>query len=296
MKIFLLLIFVVFLFISCAGLPERQEQRELCVSEIIDNEKILKYPVVLVHGILAHDRDSIINFWGRIPDVLRAKGIDVFLGNTDAWGGYESNAEILKITIDNVLLETKSEKVNLIAHSKGGIDSRYIIWKYGYGDKIASLTTICTPHHGAEIADLIFIQKIVHTNTAKKALKIFGELYGDTNPDLYNVNIQLTTEHMKDFNEKIAMDERVFYQSIYTIMNNEFDDLMFYNGYRYIKKISGANDGVVSEVSASWSDKITKIERISHAEIVDYKKRDIKGIYIPGIYLNIVKDLGCRGF
>ncbi|GBU27625.1 hypothetical protein R84B8_01160 [Treponema sp. R8-4-B8] len=255
----------------------------------------LKYPVVLVHGIYAHDRGKNKIFWGRIPEELEKNGIKVFFGNTDAWGDYETNAQILHTTIEDILRETNSEKVNIIAHSKGGLDSRYCIWKYDYGDKVASLTTVSTPHHGAELADLIFDQKIIHTKTAKKALKIYGELYGDTNPDLYSVNYQLTTDYMKKFNEDVCMDERVYYQSIYSVMESSFDDAMFYYSHRYIKKINGDNDGVVSEYSAKWSDNITKIEGgISHTEIVDIKKK--KGINIPAIYLKIVNDLSEKGF
>ncbi|MDR0300711.1 MAG: hypothetical protein LBI04_00160, partial [Treponema sp.] len=102
----------------------------------------LKYPIVLVHGIIAHDRVDF--FWGRIPKILEEKGMRVFLGNTDSWGDCDSNAKILKSTVEKILLETKAEKVNIIAHSKGGIDSRYLIWKHGFEDKIASLTTIST--------------------------------------------------------------------------------------------------------------------------------------------------------
>jgi triacylglycerol lipase len=279
---------VISLFTSCKTVNEKKE-----VSMILS----LKYPVVLVHGIIAHDRGGILNFWGRIPDKLRENNIKVFWGNTDAWGSYESNAELLKATIDKILDETGCEKVNIIAHSKGGIDSRYLIWRYDYGDKVASLTTISTPHHGAEIADLIYDQKIVHTRLAKNALAVYGKLYGDTNPDLYNVNYQLTTGNMKEFNESIGMDHRVYYQSIYTTMRNSFDDLVFFYSYLYIKKINGDNDGTVSEYSARWSDNIVKIEGgISHFEIVDFKMKKISGINIPDIYLKIADELGKKGF
>jgi triacylglycerol lipase len=252
----------------------------------------LKYPVVLVHGIIAHDRMSIIKFWGRIPDVLMSRGIRVFRGNTDAWGSCESNALILKKTVEDVLSETNTEKVNIIAHSKGGIDSRYLIWKHDFGGKIASLTTICTPHHGAEIADLIYNQKIMHTKFTRKALSIFGALYGDTNPNLYNVNYHLTTAKMEEFNEKVIMDGNVFYQSLYTTMDNAFDDIMFFYPYLYIKKIRGKNDGLVSEFSARWGNNIIKIEGgISHAEILDFKKKKISGIDIPDVYVRIAKGL-----
>jgi triacylglycerol lipase len=257
----------------------------------------LKYPVVLAHGIIAHDRKSNIKFWGRIPEVLMSRGIKVFRGNTDAWGGYESNAQLLKKTIEDILSETKAERVNIIAHSKGGIDSRYLIWKHDFGDKIASLTTICTPHHGSEIADLIYNKKIMHKKLTKKVLSIFGELYGDTNPNLYNVNYQLTTAKMKEFNEKITMDNRVFYQSMYTTMNNAFDDLAFFYTYLYINKISGKNDGLVSENSAKWGNNIIKIENgISHAEILDVKNKKISSMNIPDIYVKIAEDLSKNNF
>ncbi|WP_461256971.1 esterase/lipase family protein, partial [Treponema sp. R80B11-R83G3] len=139
----------------------------------------VKYPIVLVHGIIAHDRPSVNRYWGKIPETIRETGAKVYFGNTDSWGDYESNAEILKTTIDKVLDETNSEKVNILAHSKGGLDSRYLIRKYNYGDKVASLTTISTPHHGAELSDFLHRQKILHTRIVKKALIIFGKLYGD---------------------------------------------------------------------------------------------------------------------
>ena len=257
----------------------------------------LKYPVVLVHGIFANDRSKIINFWGRIPEMLKEKGIMVYFGNTDSWGDCDSNAKLLKKTVEKILLETKAEKVNIIAHSKGGIDSRYYIWKNSSEDRVASLTTLSTPHHGSELADLIFKQSIFHSRTMKKALGIFGKVYGDINPDLYNVNYQLTSNKMKEFNESVGADERVYYQSLYSTMRNSFDDLMFFYSHWYLKSISGESDGVVSERSAKWGENIKKIEGgISHAEIVDYKKRKISGINIPDIYLGIIDDLSKKGY
>ncbi len=277
---------------GCAGTPQKSGEYNM------HPPIALQYPIVLVHGIVAHDREgAMIDFWGRIPQVLQEHGIAVFWGNTDAWGSIESNAEILKNTVDMVLRVTGSEKINIIAHSKGGIDSRYFIYKYNYGGKVASLTTISTPHHGAEIADLIYRQKIVHTNMTKKALAAFGKWYGDTNPDLYNVNYQLTTEKMKEFNKMIIMDPQVYYQSYYTTMRNSFDDLMFFYSYWYIKNIIGDNDGIVSEYSANWGNNVIKMgNSISHAEILDYKKRNISGIYIPDMFVEIVNDLSARGF
>jgi triacylglycerol lipase len=168
-----------------------------------------RYPLVFVHGIANHDRTAKNKSWGRIPDVLRKAGLTVFFGNTDAWGNYESNAEILKNTIDQIV-NGNFEKVNIIAHSKGGLDSRYAIWKYNLENKVASLTTISTPHHGSEIADFIYKQKITHSYLAKQALMLFSKFYGDENPNLYSLIHQLTTDNMKMFNDTVLLDKQVF--------------------------------------------------------------------------------------
>ena len=264
----------------------------------MENIITLKYPIILVHGIVAHDRGGFIPFWGRIPEKLSENGVKVYYGNTDSLGDYKSNAKILKESIDKVLNETKAEKVNIIAHSKGGIDSRYCIWTYDYGDKVASLTTISTPHNGSEIADLIYKQKkLLYTKKVDKTLKVFLKFYGDINPDPLNVNFQLTTAQMKEFNELVIMDSKVFYQSLYTILKNPFDDILFFYSYLYLKKVSGENDGFISEKSVKWGNNVIKLTGgISHAEILDFKKKKISKIDIPDIYLNIAKGLSEKGF
>jgi len=260
--------------------------------------KPLKYPVVMVHGIARNDRGRIFDSWGRIPSVLEANGVEVFYGNTDAWGGIESNAELLKNTIDEILSGTENKKVNIIAHSKGGIDSRYCIWKYGYGDKVASLTTIATPHHGSIVADYIFDIDQIHSGRIKRRLTAIEKLYGDVNPDIYNVNYQLTTGKMKEFNERTGADKRVYYQSLYSTMNDPSDDAFFSISYNYIKKFVGDNDGLVSEYSACWGENSRKIGNgISHEQIIDHhRRRKTAAMNIPGIYLDIVNDLGNKGF
>ena len=54
-----------------------------------------------------------------------------------------------------VLAETGAEKVNIIAHSKGGLDSRYAISCLGMDKYVATLTTINTPHYGCDMVDYL---------------------------------------------------------------------------------------------------------------------------------------------
>jgi len=257
----------------------------------------LKYPIVFVHGIAMRDREITVVPWGRIPHILKENGVEVYFGNTDAWGSIESNAELLKATVDKILKETRKEKVNIIAHSKGGLDSRYMIWKYNYGDKVASLTTISTPHHGAVLADMMLNLNSVHTKAAERSLEELSKLYNDLYPDIYTAGYDLTTANMREFNKIVTMDDRVYYQSIYSIMNNAADDLLFAASYNYIKKERGENDGLVSEYSARWGDNITKIEGgISHTQIIDIMGKDLFDMKIFNIYLRIVNDLRNKGF
>jgi triacylglycerol lipase len=268
-------------------------------TELEQNEKIeLKYPVVLVHGIARNDnRKRQTQNWGRIPETLRENNIQVYFGNTDAWGEISSNSELLKKTIDTIIKETGHERVNIIAHSKGGIDSRFCIWRYDYGNRVASLTTIATPHQGSEIADLFFNTKIIHTKSVKKRLKAIGKLFGDVNPDIYSVNAELTTENMKEFSANITMDHRVYYQSIYSTLREPSDDPIFSFSHAYMNKLGNESDGLVSESSARWGQNSTKLQNsISHEQIVDRGGKRIHGMEIPNLYLEIVRGLSKKGF
>ncbi|MBN1618702.1 hypothetical protein JW887_05190 [Candidatus Dojkabacteria bacterium] len=262
---------------------------------------LTRYPIILVHGIAAKD-SSIIPIWGRIPEVLMKNNIDVFFGNTDSWASYIENSIQLAKAIDEALYQTQTEKVNIIAHSKGGIDSRYLASErgLGYGSKIASLTTISTPHHGSELADRIISFKFINSSLVKNASKTFAYIYGDKNPDPYRLAVELTTKEMKNFNEKYTDNKKTFYQSYGTKLNNTLEDITFSVTFPYIKNISGENDGVVSTNSSKWGELFTLInspERgISHAEIIDIKCKDISGINVPTIYLNIIRDLARMGY
>jgi len=278
------------LFYSCATVPKRVVELEHF------GDLSLKYPIVLAHGFSAEDRKFAFNPWGRIPDTLREHGVEVYYGMTDAFGLIETNAELLKATIDKILEETGKERVNIIAHSKGGLDARYMIWKYDYGDKVASLTTVSTPHHGSVVADYMLYSRTLFTRSAISLVSYMEQFYDDLYPDAYSAAYELTTVKLKEFNENVTMDDKVYYQSIYSTMNDPSDDPFYSRSYKYMKKLEGPNDGLVSENSARWGNNIIKIDGgISHTQIVD-DEEDPNDMTILNIYLRIVNDLRNRGF
>ena len=256
----------------------------------------LKYPIILVHGIGAKDSGL---FWGRIPKKLENLGLKVFLGNTDSWGSIESNANFLKSTVDRVLVECKCDKVNIIAHSKGGIDSRYLISSLNYGERVASLTTISTPHLGSELVDYIFEKKSIYNPIAKRIVNLVVKLYGDKSPEPYKIISELTTESMRKFNSENPNKEGVYYSSYYSFMRNSFDDISYSLSHWYLQKVAGKNDGIVSVNSAKWGEKFNLItgknrNGISHSEIIDIKRKKISGVDIPEIYAEIATELENR--
>jgi triacylglycerol lipase len=278
-------VFPVFLLAGCASVPEA-------------NPEIppLRYPVVLVHGMAVRDGKS-VGSWGRIPDLLRSYGVDLYYGGTDGWGTYETNAKFLKEKIETILRETGKERVNIIAYSTGGIDARYLIWKYNFGEQVASLTTIGTPHQGSELADFACRQKILHTRFGKKLLAGLGKVNRDIDPDPYELAQTLTSEKMEEFNATVIPDPQVYYLVVHSTMKGYWDDPLFGFSRWYINRKTGKNDGIVSEESTHWYGDVVNVgDRVSHFELVDSYKNNADGTDVLELYIDILERLGNYGF
>jgi triacylglycerol lipase len=86
---------------------------------------------------------------------------------------------VLARVVDDVLARTRKRKVHLIAHSQGGVDSRVLVTDLGYADRVASLTTISTPHRGTAVADVAEIAPSGVLNPAGELLAwVLGALEG----------------------------------------------------------------------------------------------------------------------
>ena len=81
-----------------------------------------KYPIILVHGVALKDY-KFFKAFGHIEKTLQEQGYDVYTSETDGFGTIENNAEQLKKQVISIMEKHNVNKVNLIAHSKGGLDS-----------------------------------------------------------------------------------------------------------------------------------------------------------------------------
>jgi triacylglycerol lipase len=255
----------------------------------------LKYPVLLVHG--AGFRDKIfgfISYWGRIPKLLEENGAIIYYGGTDAWGTVEENAKKLKETVRDIVC--RHEKVNIIAHSRGGLEARYLINELEMGDYVASLTTVSTPHRGAKIMNIALLIPTVLYKVAAFFVNLWCKIIGDKNPDFYSSSLELSERYCTEFNEKYPNKEGIYYQSYASKLKYFFGDPLFILLNPILKISDGDNDGLCPVESAKWGDFKGVITTkglfgISHSGVVDAYRITYKGVDIPKIYLQMLKDL-----
>ena len=154
--------------------------------------------------------------------------------------------------IEDILAQTGVRKVNIIAHSNGGVEARYMIHELGMALSVASLTTICTCHHGSKTIDKLlrlpdFLFKIVAV-----LINFVFKVLGDRHPDFYHTCRQLSTEFCADFNRKIPSVDGVIYRSYAAKKKSAFSDITQVIPYLVVKHIDGDNDSLVPVESAKW--------------------------------------------
>ena len=207
---------------------------------------IPKFPVVLLNGVLGINKMGRFEYFRNIPTILKAKGIHVVLPLVPPTGTIEARARSVKSAVDTALKETKATKVHIIAHSMGGLDGRYYISKVGGSDHVLSLVTIATPHHGAAFADYAY--EHLGDNNARM-IENFMSAVG-VKLDAFR---ELTTTHLKSFNNECPNAQNVEYFSYGAAKKNQQDvSIVFQFPYYVTHNMDGENDGIVSVSTSKW--------------------------------------------
>lgn len=274
-------------------LDETRAENEICKTQ---------YPLLLVHGVFFRDY-RYINYWGRIPKELRRNGATVYYGRQQSAAAVEDSGRELAARIRQIVEETGCGKVNIIAHSKGGLDSRAAIAHQGMGPYVATLTTINTPHRGCIFAEYLLgkvpeaaRRKIAETyNAAMRRM-------GDENPDFLAAVTDLTASACAARNAVTPDDPGVVYESVMSYCKRARNGKFPLNmTYPIVKHFDGRNDGLVAVDSARWGSRFTLLEPagkrgISHGDVVDLNRENIPGFDVREFYVNLAADLKCRGF
>lgn len=259
-----------------------------------------KYPCLLVHGVGFRDFHY-FNYWGRIPRELVRNGARVYYGHQEAWGTVEDNGQILKDKILDILKTTGAGKVNIIAHSKGGLDARYVISGLSMEDYIASLTTINTPHRGSMLVDFLkHLPDGLYRRICGMIDVYFGRL-GDRKPDAYRASYQLSCVYAKEFNGLYPDSEKVYYQSYASLMKSGFSSKLLCIPYWILKALDAPNDGLVTADSAKWGNfkgviRNSKLHGISHGDIIDLTRMDYPDFNVTEFYIQLLTELKEMGY
>ncbi len=257
-----------------------------------------KYPIVLVHGIAMKDWKRLRAF-GKIEKNIEAAGYEVHSADIDGFGTIETNAQQLRDYILNICEQTGKEKVNIIAHSKGGLDSKYMITKLGMEDKVASLTTLCTPHKGSIIASKIwsfpgFVKKFIAF-----WINLFYRILGDKHPNALGACEQLMK--VEEEEETINFSDKVYCQSFSTSIKKFSDCFIFAIPMRIIRRYDDDidNDGMVCVESAKFGNyrgECIHDMPLSHGQIIDFMAKKNQKEKIYDFYCNLCREISDIGF
>ena len=261
-----------------------------------------KYPIMLVHGVFFRDF-RLVNYWGRIPGALKKNGAQVYYGKHPSAASVADSAELLKLRVREILIQTKSEKINLIAHSKGGLDLRKALTDPDFVPLVASVTTINTPHRGCSFAD--YLLKTLDEKTQRRIARAYNDAarrLGDINPDFMAAVRDLTADACEKFDRETPAPEGVFCQSVGSTIRRASGGKFPMNfTYAMAKRFDGPNDGLVSVDSFPWGSRYQLLSApgrrgISHSDIIDLNRENIPGFDVREFYVQLVHDLKEQGF
>lgn len=261
-----------------------------------------KYPILMVHGVFFRD-SGVFNYWGRIPADLEQNGATIYYGNQESAASVDECGKQIAAKIKEIVEQTGCGKVNIIAHSKGGLDSRAAITLCGAAPYVASLTTVNSPHYGCQFADYLLtkapdkLRQSIAANYNAVLTKV-----GDKNPDFLAAVSDLTDTTCKTFNERCPNSPEVYYQSVGSTSVKASSGRFPLNlSYHLVNHFDGANDGLVSLPSMKWGDnfeviKPNKKRGITHGDVIDLMRENIDGFDVRETYVKIVSGLKERGF
>ena len=245
-------------------------------AKLRDKYQTPKYPIVLAHGLLGFDELRLagkflpgVQYWRGIKEALNANNIEVITTAVPASASIEQRAVAL---MKDIKAKARGKSVNIVAHSMGGLDSRYLISNLKPWDlEIKSLTTIATPHRGSSFADFLF-REIGDLNVPK-VYKLLARLNLES-----GAFSQLTTKYMREtFNPANLDDPSVRYFSYGAQFRPSLWSIFRFS-HEMIEVIEGPNDGLVSVASSKWDEKGYRgtLDGVSHLDLINW--------YVPALW------------
>ena len=175
------------------------------------------YPIVLAHGFFGFDKVGPLEYFHKVKPALQKNGHTVYVAAVDPFNSTTKvrGPQLLK-QVKTILDTSGAARVNIIGHSQGGLDARYVAAHIP--DRIGAVATVATPHMGARIADVLLGSAPGFTIELAKAFfkAVSRPFYGDIAKDAnMKACLQfLSTSSVTAFNASYPDQPQVAYYSI----------------------------------------------------------------------------------
>ncbi len=239
-------------------------------------------PVILVHGLFGFDRIGVpgarFDYFRGIAKHLDSLGCHAHAVRLPMASSVPARAAQLVAAIEAL----PHDRIDLIAHSLGGLDARYALAKLGLAKRVRSLVTIGTPHRGSPIADLMLKGPLDWPRRLAKTVGL-----------PVHALEWLSSESLARFNAEITDVPGVRYGCVVGGMRQATTPvpLPLIAAHAYLKKVSGANDGLVPLSSQYWGETLAEIEADHFAQVG--WRFTVGGTFdAAGLYAFIVARLG----
>lgn len=273
------------------GLLKRFKLQEYPQPDILRS----RYPLLLCHGFGAIG--SLVKP-SPLHDpcmLMRERGIHAFAPNIVPYASIETRAKNWVRIINELCAHYEFPKLNVIAHSMGGLDMRFAIAHLGIADKVASLTTLATPHHGTYLANLVLKTPELLSERISEVVDWFGNnVYPNEQSDAIGSVEQLTVEYVTEvFNQETPDNESIPYFS-YSAAVGKGTEYSLNPVFKFqnvqIFEHEGENDSFVSEKSAHWGTFMGCIP-LSHLNQINVQVSKENRIVYQEFWLDVVRNL-----
>lgn len=258
-----------------------------------------RYPVLLMHGF---GMLGTLRRGGHLHSAamsLRSHGVLAYAPNVAPYNTVRVRTVWWKKRLEQILEETGAEKVNVVAHSMGGLDARYMISCMGMHASVASLVTVSSPHRGSSVATAMLAQPdLIRRFVTGMADWLGSSAIDECGADFATAVQELTPEAVQEqFNPSAPDHRRVRYWSYAgragrgtDVPINPF--LIPQNNVLFARE--GENDGFVSVKSARWGTFLGTVDA-DHARSVGLKLAPGSDFSSNDFYLSIVEMLSSEG-
>jgi triacylglycerol lipase len=215
-------------------------------------------PVVLVHGLYGFDRIGVpgvrVEYFRGIAAHLETLGCHAHAVRLPRAQSVPARAQKLVEAIEAL----PHERIDLIAHSLGGLDARYALAHLGLARRVRAVVTIGTPHRGTPLADVVLKGPLGWAHGVLRAAGLPTEAIA-----------WLGTEALERFNREVRDAPGVRYACVVGGVRRAGTPvpLPLVPAHAYLRRAAGPNDGLVPISSQYWGETLAEIEADHFAQV-----------------------------